>query len=69
MSLHPKKLQGSKWTACHPRDKEKHFLVVRTLPADGPAEIAVLEAVYSGREYEIPWRDLRDTTTWKAGWQ
>ena len=68
MSFHPKKLSGSKWTACRPRAKEKHFTVVRTLPVGGPPEIAVLEAVYTGREYEIPWRELRDTEVWKPGW-
>lgn len=69
MSLHPKKLLGSKWTACHPREKEKHFLAVRTLPVDGPVKTVVLEAVLTGSEYEIPWRELRDVETWKAGWQ
>ena len=59
----------SKWTACHPREKEKHFLVVRRLPVDGPVKTVVLEAVLTGSEYEIPWRELRDTEVWKAGWQ
>lgn len=69
MSVHPKKLQGSKWTACEPQNKEKHFVVARTLPREGPPVTAVLEAVVTGVEYEIPWRDLRDSAVWKAGWQ
>ena len=69
MSVHPKKLQGSKWTAFEPQNKEKHFVVVRTLPREGPAVTAVLEAVVTGAEYEVPWRDLRDPAVWKAGWQ
>jgi hypothetical protein len=30
--LSPKKLLLSKWTAVTPRDREKHFLVVRVVP-------------------------------------
>ncbi|MFM6921870.1 MAG: TIGR02450 family Trp-rich protein, partial [Polynucleobacter victoriensis] len=30
-SIHPKKLLLTKWTAVHPINKEKHFLVVKVI--------------------------------------
>lgn len=33
--INPQKLLGSKWTAVHPRDREKHFIVT-ACPAGGP---------------------------------
>lgn len=70
-SLHPKKLRATKWTARQPVDKEKHFVVVAVVePADPTAavEFVELEAVYSGRRFRLPWRDLKDERRWRQGW-
>jgi tryptophan-rich hypothetical protein len=70
--LSPKKLLRSKWTAAIPKNKEKHFLVVKVVEpdsADAPVEFIELEAVYSGRTMILPWQDLTDTEQWLQGWQ
>lgn len=69
--LSPKKLLLSKWTAVHPRDKEKHFLVTQVLEPDQPGgavESVELEAVHSRRTRVLPWRELRDPDRWRPGW-
>jgi len=68
--IHPKKLLHSKWTAAEPCNKEKHFLVTRVLrDAEEVPQTCIVEAVHSGREYEVPWRELRDTARWRLGWK
>ena len=63
------KLKLSKWTAVAPRDSEKHFLVTQVLEhEDGVTEV-VLEAVYSKREYTMPWTELKDDSHWQMGWR
>ncbi|MFO0483487.1 MAG: TIGR02450 family Trp-rich protein [bacterium] len=67
----PKKLLLGKWTAVVPRDREKHFLVVKVLDPDvaGGAPTKVhLEAVLSRRVRTVPWRELEDPAVWKQGW-
>jgi tryptophan-rich hypothetical protein len=67
----PKKLLLGKWTAVVPRDREKHFLVVKVLDPDmagGPATRVQLEAVLSRRVLTVPWRELEDASVWKQGW-
>ena len=69
--LSPKKLLLSKWTAAEPIDKEKHFIVTKLLEAAPPAsgiELIEIEAVYSGRSFKVPWRDLLDDQRWLQGW-
>ena len=69
--LNPRKLLLSKWTALHPQDKEKHFLVVRVLqPEDPQAPVTEveLEAVYSRRSRVIAWTMLTDAERWRQGW-
>ena len=64
------KLKLSKWTAVSPVDKEKHFLVTAiNCDTDGRIESCVIEAVHSGRERVIDYRDLRDSDTWRMGWK
>ena len=66
----PKKLLHSKWTAVQPRRKEKHFLVTEVRCDEaGLARTCILEAVHSGRERELDWRELRDAERWLAGWR
>ncbi|MEM7129162.1 MAG: TIGR02450 family Trp-rich protein [Chloroflexota bacterium] len=68
--LHPKKLLDSKWTAVHPKNSEKHFVVTRcTYSSPGVVDLVELEAVYTGQCYEMPWRDLKDDTRWLIGWK
>ena len=69
--IDPKKLLLSKWTAVVPRDREKHFLVVKVLDPDVAGEAptkVLLEAVLSRRILTLPWRELEDASAWKRGW-
>ena len=70
--INPTKLLLSKWTATHPRNKEKHFLVTRViLPElpDAPIEWIEIEAAFSKRSQRSAWRELRDEARWRQGWQ
>ena len=70
--LNPKKLLLSKWTAVVPRDKELHFLVSKVIEPAPPGttiESVELEAVYSRRVLIVPWRELKDSSQWRQGWQ
>lgn len=54
-----------------PRDREKHFLVVKVLDPDvaGAAPTKVhLEAVLSRRIVTLCWRELEYPAVWKPGW-
>ena len=69
--LNPKKLLLSKWTAVAPRNKERHFLVVRVIEPEPPAvriEQVELQAIHSGRTRLMPWRELTDGLQWRQGW-
>lgn len=67
--IQPKKLMHSKWTARHPKRREKHFIVTDVaLDEAGHPVTCVLQAVHSGSERELPWRDLKDATVWRVGW-
>lgn len=70
-ALIPGKLLLTKWTAVTPRNKEKHFLVVKLVdpePAGSPLVSVELEAVHSRRIQVLPWRELGDTSRWMRGW-
>ena len=67
--INPRKLQGSKWTATHPRDKEKHFLVTRVIKEKEIAVSCELEAVYSKRKTTLPWQELENDEVWIMGWK
>lgn len=69
--LSPKKLLSSKWTAVQPRNREKHFVVVRVIEPEPPAlrvEQVELEAVHSGQVRLLHWRELTDPRVWRQGW-
>lgn len=71
ISLNPKKLLNSKWTALSPKNKELHFMVTKLItPAlsTDNLELIELEAVYTNRKQIIPWRSLADTNIWLQGW-
>lgn len=71
MPISPKKLLLTKWTACQPHNREKHFLVTRVLLPDVGAPVTQIElqAVLSGRAEIIAWRNLNDASHWMAGWK
>jgi len=71
MSLSPKKLLHSKWTALSPINREKHFIIVKVLHDEADAQKVLevtTEAVLSKRHQTLHWRDLSDDSRWKAGW-
>ena len=70
--LNPKKLLMSKWTAVRPISKNKHFLVSKVIAPELPElkiEWIELEAVYSKAVTRIHWRELKEETLWRRGWQ
>jgi tryptophan-rich hypothetical protein len=70
-ALSPKKLLHTKWTAVEPRNKEKHFLVIRVIEPEPPSSPVVsveIEAVHSKRARIIEWRELTDAARWARGW-
>ncbi len=69
--LSPKKLLLTKWTAVTPRNREKHFVVLRVIEPELPSlrvEQVELEAVHSGQVYLLHWRELTDVRLWRQGW-
>ena len=68
--INPSKLKLSKWTAVHPQNREKHFLVTQLVRDEQGRVIAcLLEAVLSRREIELDWHDLEDAEKWLMGWK
>jgi len=71
ISLQPKKLLLSKWTAVAPLSKDKHFLVTKVVLPEiegGRVEWIDLEAVHSKSTRRMQWTALRDATQWVRGW-
>lgn len=69
--LNPKKLLLSKWTAVHPKHKEKHFIVVKIANDATPLvdkDIVLLEAVMTKQQYPLDWHTLLDDRVWLQGW-
>lgn len=69
--LCPKKLLLTKWTAVTPRNREKHFVVLRVIEPEPPSirvDQVELEAVHSKQVYLLHWRELTDATLWRQGW-
>ncbi|ATR82634.1 TIGR02450 family Trp-rich protein [Pseudomonas sp. FFUP_PS_473] len=68
--FNPRKLALSKWTACTPLNREKHFLVTDLLHDEQGTLLKIeLQAIYSGRSEWLDWRELRDSERWRTGWQ
>ncbi len=66
----PKALLHSKWTKIMIKNKEKHFIITKvTFDEDQAVIECIIEAVISKNDYKINWRDLKDSTLWKMGWQ
>ncbi|WP_426115394.1 TIGR02450 family Trp-rich protein [Massilia sp. PWRC2] len=70
LRLNPAKLLRSKWTACVPVNKEKHFMVVALIePQPGaPIVCVTMEALHSGRQFALAWQALRESAVWRQGW-
>ena len=68
--ISPKALLHSKWTKITVKNKEKHFMITQiTFDDDQAVMECIIEAVISKNDYAINWRDLKDSTLWKIGWQ
>jgi len=67
--INPSKLLLSKWTAAHPQNREKHFLVTELIRNDEGEVLEVeLQAVLTKRSEQLKWQALCDKDHWKFGW-
>ena len=68
--INPSKLLLSKWTAAHPQNREKHFLVTELFRDEEGTVLEVeLQAVLTRRNQRFDWRTLQNSTTWQTGWK
>ncbi|MGJ9419082.1 TIGR02450 family Trp-rich protein [Massilia sp. CMS3.1] len=66
------KLLRSKWTAAVPVNREKHFIVTGLIAPDAPGtqiDVITMEAVLTGRSFNLRWRELNDAGQWLRGWR
>lgn len=67
--INPRKLLLSKWTAAHPQNREKHFLVTELIRDEEGTVLEVeLQAVLTQRSERMDWRTLQDNENWVLGW-
>ncbi len=67
--INPRKLLLSKWTAAHPQNREKHFLVTELFRDEEGTVLEVeLQAVLTKRVERLDWQTLQNSTDWKIGW-
>jgi len=68
--INPKVLINSKWTKVDVSNKEKHFIIT-VIKFDEEQNVieCVIEAVMTKNEYAIDWRELKESTLWRTGWQ
>ncbi|KOY03852.1 MULTISPECIES: TIGR02450 family Trp-rich protein [Pseudomonas] len=68
--LNPGKLLLSKWTAAHPQNREKHFLVTELFRDEDGTVLAVeLQAVLTQRSERLDWQALKNSDAWLLGWK
>ncbi|MEW6991848.1 TIGR02450 family Trp-rich protein [Colwelliaceae bacterium 6441] len=68
--VNPKVLLQSKWTKVEVKNKEKHFIITRVSYDENQLVTqCIIEAVISKSEYKIDWRELKQPTKWRMGWQ
>lgn len=68
--INPRKLLLSKWTAAHPRNREKHFLVTELFcDEEGTVLELELQAVLTKRNERLAWQVLQDEQSWLMGWK
>jgi tryptophan-rich hypothetical protein len=67
--INPRKLLLSKWTAAHPQNREKHFLVTELFrDEEGTVVDVELQAVLTKRSERLAWHILANQDHWKFGW-
>jgi tryptophan-rich hypothetical protein len=68
--INPRKLLLSKWTAAHPQNREKHFLVTDLFRDEEGTVLEIeLQAVLTRRNQRLAWKVLEDNNTWQSGWK
>ena len=68
--INPRKLLLSKWTAAHPQNREKHFLVTELYrDEEGTVLDVELQAVLTRRSQRLAWQTLKDRDAWRLGWK
>ncbi|MGS0542225.1 TIGR02450 family Trp-rich protein [Pseudomonas sp. Y5-11] len=68
--INPQKLLLSKWTAAHPQNREKHFLVTELFRDEEGTVLEIeLQAVLTQRSERLEWQRLRISTEWLQGWK
>ncbi|MEB0041173.1 MULTISPECIES: TIGR02450 family Trp-rich protein [unclassified Pseudomonas] len=68
--VNPRKLLLSKWTAAHPLNREKHFMVTELFcDEEGTVLEIELQAVLTRRTERLPWLSLQNADTWRMGWK
>ncbi|MDQ3202052.1 MAG: TIGR02450 family Trp-rich protein [Pseudomonadota bacterium] len=68
--INPDKLLLSKWTAAHPQNREKHFLVTELIrDEEGTVVDVELQAVLTMRSERLDWRSLKNSDVWTLGWK
>ena len=67
--INPGKLLLSKWTAAHPQNREKHFLVTELFRDEEGVVLEVeIQAVLTKRSERFEWQGLLNQDQWKMGW-
>ena len=68
--VNPSKLLLSKWTAAHPQNREKHFLVTELFRDEEGTVLEVeLQAVLTKRAERLDWQTLQNNAEWLQGWK
>ena len=68
--INPRKLLLSKWTAAHPQNREKHFLVTELIRDEEGTVLEVeVQAVLTQRSERLDWQVLKDSEHWLLGWK
>lgn len=68
--INPSKLLLSKWTAAHPQNREKHFLVTELFRDEEGSVLDVeLQAVLTRRSERLDWQTLKNSDAWILGWK
>ena len=68
--INPQKLLLSKWTAAHPQNREKHFLVTELFRDEEGTVLEIeLQAVLTQRSERLDWQRLKISTEWLEGWK
>ena len=68
--INPRKLLLSKWTAAHPQNREKHFLVTELIcDEEGTVLEVELQAVLTKRAERLDWQILKNNSEWQQGWK